>query len=248
MQLPELQASFSAALADPAAPLPPIAARGMAPERRFAVYRNNSFAARHGALTAIYPVLARLLGDECFAALAHHYLTARPSRHADLRRLGQHLPGFCAARTEFSHLPYLRDVARLEWAWHRAFHAPDAPVLLPGDLAGADPDTLRLRGHPACAVIGSRWPVLDIWQANQTGADGRADLAGGAQHVLITRPCLDVHVQVIARGSAAFAQAALRSATLPDAITRALGTGGGFDPATALPALIGAGAFTGRLR
>lgn len=247
MQLPELQARFSAALADPGAPLPPVVARGLPSARRLAVYRNNSFAAQHGALAAIYPVTERLLGAECFGALAWRYLTARPPRRADLRTLGRHLPGFCAAQAEFAHLPYLRDVARLEWAWHRAFHAPDAAVLTPADLAGAEPDALRLRAHPACALIASRFPVFAIWQANQDGADGRADLRSGAQSVLVTRPGLDVELRALGRAEAAFARALLRGATLPAAVARGVAAQRTFDPAAVLPVLIGAGAWTARL-
>lgn len=247
MRLPELQARFTAALRDPAAPLPPIAARGLTAARRLAVYRNNAFAARRGALAAIYPVTERLLGAECFSALAQRYLAARPPLRADLRTLGRHLPAFCAAQAEFAHLPYLRDVARLEWAWHRAFHAPDAPLLAAADLAGAEPERLHLRAHPASALIASRFPVRDIWQANQDGADGHADLRRGAQNVLVTRPRLEVELRPLRRGEAAFARALARGATLPDAITRALAAERAFDPAATLPALLAAGAWTARL-
>jgi hypothetical protein len=243
MRLREWQQALGAALRDPAAPTPPVHTRGLTAARRVAVYRNNSFVAQHGALAAIYPVTERLLGTECFAALAHHYLAAHPPRWADLRRLGRHLPGFCARRAEFAALPYLHDVARLERARHRAFHARDVPVLTAAALADVDPDTLRLRAHPASALVVSRYPLRAIWEANQVGADGRADLRAGAQRVLVTRPGIEVQIRGLARTDATFARTLLHGATVPDAIACALRVDATFDPAASLPALIAAGAF-----
>jgi len=69
-------------------------------------------------------------------------------------------------------LPYLPDMARLEWAVHLAHYAADAQGLAPESLAALHPDQLeaqRFRLHPACVLLASSWQVAALWQAHQEG-------------------------------------------------------------------------------
>jgi hypothetical protein len=62
-------------------------------------------------------------------------------------------------------LPWLADLARLEWSMLECQEANDAPVLTPADLQDRPPDVLlqmRLERHPACRLLASAWPVDDI--------------------------------------------------------------------------------------
>ena len=86
---------------------------------------------------------------------------------------------------------YLADVARVEAAWTRAYHAEDAAPLTVADLAAMPADELgaaRLMRHPAAALVRSAHPVGSIWAAHQaetvepprewTGRDGADRPAG----------------------------------------------------------------------
>ena len=71
-----------------------------------------------------------------------------------------------------AELPYLPDMARLEWAVHLAHYAADAQTLAPEALAALHPDQLEARRfslHPACALLASNWQVAALWQAHQDG-------------------------------------------------------------------------------
>lgn len=140
-------------------------------------YRANSQAVAQRALAGTYPVLARLLGEQAMAALAGDLWRVDPPAKGDLAWFGAGMAVWLGQVEEFEDLPYLPDVARLEWAVHRAQVAPDppeAPVHL-GPLAG-DPDRLIVHFAAGSAVVASPWPVFRLWQAHQAAPDSEPDL------------------------------------------------------------------------
>ena len=107
-------------------------------------------------------------------------------------------------------MPYLADVARLEAAWTRAYHAADAAPLTVADLAAIPADELgaaRLSRHPAAELVRSAHPVGSIWAAHQSRDGGAAARSGPAETVLVTRPAMDVSVHVLPARDAPFAAA-----------------------------------------
>ena len=77
----------------------------------------------------------------------------------DLNELGAHLADFLPAFPPAQSLPYLPDVARLEWLAHQAHYAADHAPLDVTALAGSREDDyarLALTLHPAVAVLAFR--------------------------------------------------------------------------------------------
>lgn len=188
------QADFHAALWQPRPP------GGLDP-RRFAVYRNN---VQHGltrALAARFPVIETLLGAAFFAQTARVFAAAHPPQSPVLLDWGAAFAAFLDGFPPVAHLPYLADVARLEWARGRAYHAADSVCADPAALAVADPSSLRLALAPSVRSWSSRWPALSIWQRNQPGApDG--PLPGGPEYALIARtPGFSVVVEPLDSGA-----------------------------------------------
>ncbi len=153
------------------------------------------------ALGEIYPVLARLLGKPSFAVLTREYLREHPARSPDLHELGADLAIYVQEQTWLVDWPYLADVARLEWCWHRVFHeAEDRPCNW-RRLQALEPDqqaACRLHLPQASRLLASNFPIADIWHANQSLAEPcHVDLDQAAgQSVLVLRrgaswPCLE---------------------------------------------------------
>jgi hypothetical protein len=153
--LAELQRAFAAEL--------------LAGGARTRVHRATAIGALADSLAASHPVCARLVGDEFFRALARRAAHELPSRSPDLNdyggELGDYLERFEPARA----LPYLADVARLEWALHRARHSALASPL--------DVEHLAFRLAPGTALIDSPYPVDRIWLTNQPGHSGDATVS-----------------------------------------------------------------------
>jgi uncharacterized protein len=176
-------------------------------EQRFALYRGNLTASWGKTLASAYPVLVALVGEEFFDGLARAYGKAYPSQSGDLNRFGEQFAKFLADFRHVADYPYFPDVARLEWAVHRAHYADDAPPFDATQLNGLTPEQLdhaRLHFHPACVLMTSRWAAVDIWHAHQP--DAAIELPSElerASHAIVVRP--QWKAQVLSLDAAAFA-------------------------------------------
>ncbi|WP_430396897.1 DNA-binding domain-containing protein [Ferrovibrio sp.] len=236
-----LQASFADALLDPDAAAP----AGLA-DRRFTIYRNNVQASLAAALEARFPVIRRLVGDEFCRALMLSFLRTAPPNGPVLARYGAGLADFLENFPPARELPYLADMARLEWARSEVYHAADASALRIDALAQLPQDKLpaaRLLLHPALRLVVSAYPIVSLWHTNAHDAEVRPlsdTLAGEA--ALITRPHLEVLVTALPEGGAAFLAALLRGAAFAEAAEAA---GPEADLPRLLATLFDAGAIAG---
>lgn len=217
-------------------------------ETRFAVYRNNVAHGLTRALARRFPVIERLVGEEFFAATARLFLKDHPPRDPRLFLWGEGFPAFLQSFRPLRDLPYLPDVARLEWMRGQAYHAADTSSA-PAELlatAASDPARFALRLHPSVHLLRSRFAVVSIWQANQPAAPPpdqplRPDRA---ENALILRDVADrVPVFALMAGEAAFLAALLRGETLLTAAALAEGA----DPTPLLTRLIQTGTLAGLL-
>jgi hypothetical protein len=135
---------------------------------RFTVYQRNHVSGLVAALAKTFPVVQRLVGDEFFAAMATRFVFRSPPRVPVLAEYGADLADFIAVFEPAEALPFLADVARLEHARVRAWHAADHPLSALADaeaIAAMLPHRIVL--HPSTALIASDHPVAGIWYANQ---------------------------------------------------------------------------------
>lgn len=240
---PDLIARFDGALRG--GPLPPgLIARDPAEvDRRFAVYRNNVAVSLSQALVARFPVIRRLVGEAFFAALARHYAETDRPRSPVLAEWGDGFGGFLDQFPPVSAYPYLGDVARIEYARGRAFHAADASPVDPSVFAAADPDRVRLVLHASVTVLELCHPAVSIWARNQPGGES-LPLATGPQTALILRDVgFQVPVRSIGRGDAALLRAVLSGKPLCVAAQDASRIEPGHDPQPLLVSLMQAGAI-----
>lgn len=242
-------ASFASALLDPDRPVPAEITSHTArhPEMRFAVYRNNVTVSLIEALRARFPATEAIVGADFFAAMARTFVRAQPPRSPLLMLYGDDFPAFVETFPSAAGLPWLADVARLEAARTRAYHAADASPLGPGDFSALDPDTLgatRVRLQPSAEIVRSRYPVVTIWAMNSGEAPlGPVDF-GVAEDALVMRPHLTVLVMRLPPGAAAFLGALQDGATVAEALGAALANFADFDATAALTLLIGSGVAT----
>ena len=174
-----VQTAFHAGLWQPEAP------EGF-DARRFAVYRNNVQQGLSKALAARFPVVERLVGAPFFAAMARVFAAQHPPKGPVLAEWGEGFAAFLAGFPPVAKLPYLPDVARLEWLRGLAFNAADAPVADPAGLAQIAPERLILRLAPCVLAFDARFPAVSLWQANQPGAAARP-LPPGPEFALVAR-------------------------------------------------------------
>jgi hypothetical protein len=194
---------------------------------RMQLYQNNVFISLTQALADVYPVVERLVGNEFFRFMARRFIQGHPSRSGNLHDFGRELPTFLRGLCEARDLPYLGDVAALEWAYHEVFHAGDAPPLDFTQLAQVSAeaqDRLHFRLHPATRLVASRYPILAIWEANQGDEPPQTtiDLDVGADYLIVARRDPDRMIERLAPGEFSFLAEVGAGATLAQACEAAL--------------------------
>lgn len=193
--------------------------------RRLDIYRNNVFHSLSNALADLYPATRRLVGDGFFNATAREFVRQHPPRSAAMVHFGADLPAFLQEFEHTSALAWLADVARLELARHRAYHAKDAKPLSVDDLTAVPAEQLsqaRLILHPSITQIESGYPVLSIWQANQDDEpdDEVIDLDSGGCKLVVYRPHNDVVIGEVDDATHALLATLQQGDTLESALMR----------------------------
>jgi hypothetical protein len=224
-----------------------IVTNGVTAADRLSVYRNNLRVGFRNALALTYPVIERLVGAPYFTRLAREYQNVSPSSDGDLHFAGASFADYLQARFADSEYAYFADVARLEWAIEDGRRAALAVSLeladlprIAAELSAVD----RLTLHPGARLVSSAYPIRQIWQANQPGAEEGAavSLDAGAQDVL-TRAWVDsTSLTLLTRSEAALAAALAAQDSFERALDSALACEPQLDVAQVLRQLVSLGA------
>lgn len=154
------------------------------------VYSNNVMAGTTRALSLTFPVIEKLVGERFFTAMAGQFIQTSPPTSGNLDDYGEAFPAFIAAFKPAESLPYLTDVAQLEWAWQLASRADKTAHLSPQELA-LPPEqlaTLKLSLHPSAHLLTSPYPIDRIWATNQENTEEETiSLEEGPVWLLIVR-------------------------------------------------------------
>jgi hypothetical protein len=240
--------AFALALLDAALPVPAgvTTARGTPDAKRFAVYRNNVAVGLGRALANRFPAVEKLVGADFFAVMARAFIAKSKPSSPILTAYGDAFPDFIAAFEPAACVPYLADVARLEAAWTRAYHAADSGALEISALLTLDAEVIassQLVPHPAAAIVMSDFPVGSIWQAHQAQDFGSARMTA-SECVLVVRPGFDVGVHILPACDSVFAEALFDGKAIGEAAERATVALPAFDFGKALIGLTSLGAFS----
>ena len=165
--------------------------RGTAGAERLAVYASGYLARAREALLEAYEAVHYVVGESAFSSLAMNYAERYPSHDYNLSVFGRHLPELLKCSPLAQHLPFLRDLACLEWAVREAFHAFDQLPLGTDrlfSLSLEEWERSRLIFQPSVSAVASSWPILDIWTSRtQPRRSLNVDLKNRPQQVLVYR-------------------------------------------------------------
>lgn len=115
----------------------------------FNIYRNNILNTKIKALKNTFPIIHALIGDDCFRAVAKDYFYQHWQHAKSLTFWGQYFHFFLKHFAPLQSLPYLPDVAALEWATYLAMNGTKTPTLL-----------------------NTQFPIFKIWQMHQPNYEG----------------------------------------------------------------------------
>lgn len=166
-------------------------------DRGLKAYQSNGRMLAERVLAAAYPVVTAIISAPSMGQLARALWQAHPPERGDLAHWGHALPGFIAASPQLAALPWLADVARVEWALHQAESAADAwpdPATF-SRLVEQDPAELTLSLAPGLQLVATSWCVVPVLQAHRHATDpaqaiaalGEEWCAPGPAHALVWR-------------------------------------------------------------
>lgn len=210
--------------------------------QRLQIYRNNFIISLREALAGVYPVVQKLVGDEFFQHLVHEYVQRYPSRTGNLHDFGDEFASFLQDFPGLEALPYLPDVARLEWAYHQVFHTSEQRVLKIGELVSLGEQQtagLIFQISSGCIFFASDYPVLGIWQANQAGNDElTVSLDEGGDQFVVVRHGQQVEFHPLRAGVYALLESLAQNKNFAEACEHALSVDAQCDIAAALRFLV----------
>jgi uncharacterized protein (UPF0276 family) len=191
---------------------------GLPGAERMAVYAEGYVVRLSEALAEVYETINHLLGKEAFMELAGLYLEHFPSHNYNLNCIGKELPGFIGKTRFTNEFPFLPDLASLELAVVSAFHAFDETPFDPAvlvSLSEEDWEKMRVIFQPSVHVVGSDWPILDIWKARKTPlSEMNIDLINRPQSVLVYRQGVEVCCEAIDKSQKDLVQHLLKGISL----------------------------------
>lgn len=224
-ELASLQDVFAEGLKSPLSSVPAfVKSTSGSAEHRFNVYRNNVFAGLVNVLETRFPAVARIVGEEFFRGFAREFVERHPPRSPALVFYGSTFADYIGNAGECADVPYLADIASIEWQLHRCYHAADAMILTADTLASSasSPGTMTFRFAPSAAVVNSRYPAFSIWQANARHEPSRhLRVQGASESTLISRKGLVCEAVLLPPGGGEFAQSLGEGDTLSEAALRA---------------------------
>jgi hypothetical protein len=145
-----------------------------------AIYSHAYFARLLECLRAVFPFVAKTIGEEAFDDLALGYLERYPSRSYTLDRLGAEFPRYleetrpdrnAEGRPTETWPDFLIELAKLEWAIGEVFDGPgvEGQSLLSADDLTAIPaerwPQARLKFVPCWRLLAFRFPLNDFYTA-----------------------------------------------------------------------------------
>ncbi len=248
--LAELQSTMrDVSLGGDASPLSNIIVNdGFSAAERLSIHRNNTTILLGESLGATFRIVKELVGEDYFANLTRQYIRLHPPTAPCLFEYGSGFPEFLSNIPTLSELPYISDVAQLEWLWNESFHAPSAPTICTDDLArvpAGELGGLVFTPHPSLRLIASHYSLKQIWDLHQCDADPDAtvNLDDDGDALVLVRSNVDVQIIKLNLCGFMFASRLVDGACLENAFGAVEEIDDGTEAPNTLGLLIAAGAF-----
>jgi hypothetical protein len=218
-------------------------------EARLNIHRHHVLHSLTEALKANFPVVCHVVDPRFFAYAADAFIRSNPPTKPCLAEYGDAFPDFLSGFEPARGLPYLADLARLEWAAVEAKYAPDALAITAETLqhvAVMDYPNLAFTLDPSLRLLHAHSAVQRIWAAHQDEHEPETIDLGTEQAWLMVRRRNDV-IEVVSIDPATFAfiTAVQSGRPLAQAGEAGLAADPFFDMATALRRLLVEDAFAG---
>jgi hypothetical protein len=197
-------------------------------------HANTISHARLVALEETFPLTRQALGDAAFNALSRGFVETEEARACDNNGIGRCFSGYLQ-RVDAE--PHVADLAAIEWAWLKSYHAADETALGLSDVGGMPVEqllALRVRLHASAHIVSLTSPLSD--RLPEIAAIMSAPAA-----IIAVRPDIDVKLLPIRKTEVILFVAAQKRTTIGNLLTLSTEQMGVADPLGPIMTLLGAG-------
>jgi hypothetical protein len=170
---------------------------------RLDVHRDAYPARIAASIEEAYPALANIVGAGSLANLTRRFIEAGGGRESNLNLAGQTLPTFLLKDRLIEDLPFLADLAALEWAVFECFHSAIGSrfdVTSTVDFTPEEWADARVVFRPGTTVVTSTWPIRELWESRELSRSKiDVDLNNRSDRVLVYRDEYSVEVRSVDR-------------------------------------------------
>lgn len=140
-------------------------------EQAFNLYHSIYEARLTEVLMSHFPAVRWVLGKDLFNKICHKYVETQPSVTYNLHSYGNTFPEFLKEDHDSKAIPFLYDLARLEWTLKEVQDRP-SPSPLPGkhieELLHSE--DFKVQFIDAMEIFESPYAVYDIWDQRMSSA------------------------------------------------------------------------------
>lgn len=148
------------------------------PQDLLSIYRGSIFGGLKKALAETFPVTKELVGEDFFNMMLAQYIKSYPCQVQDLNDYGEELPKLIMNLKQARSLPYLSDVAQLEWFCNIALNVEIQKNNLVelSFLKEKEVNQIKFNLPNGSALLQVNFPVDDIWKMHQNDSDSDLEL------------------------------------------------------------------------
>jgi hypothetical protein len=194
-------------------------------EVRLNVYRNNVVVSLMDSLGDIFPVTAAVVGEDFFQATAHTYVLENQPNSPIISEYGDTFSDFIRHFEPAQKLPYLADLAALEYSMLMLTHSEEYETLDHDAVAAVfssveDPSTLKLTIPPTTQILVSPFAIGSLYQAHFSDGHQRINNVdiNKSEYLLLVKSHLYGQLHVIQKEEAIFIKNLMQQKNLEDAI------------------------------
>lgn len=151
--------------------LPFITEGRMSAQERVGIYSDAYGTRLFEALKTDFEATCKVLGEEDFYDLTLSYLKEFPSISTSIEEVGVKLPEFIGKHPLGIKIPYMQELATLEWNLVESFYADDLPPFDQTSLNTLSSSVwgeVKLTLDTSIKLLSTSWPILTVWETKKS--------------------------------------------------------------------------------
>ena len=156
-------------------------------QKRFKIYQSSITEGLAIHLRKLYQACEKVVGEDFFNSMAYQYIKTTPCYTADLSEYGNTLSDFVSTFAPAQSLPYLTDLCRLCWCFHKVIHAEiyiTFDINTFSEVLSQNSDNVVLTLQPSIQLLHSAYPLDQIWRLCCEKSDEDINLGSGEVYLM----------------------------------------------------------------